>query len=394
MKHKPAIGKKGIFFTSIAILISAVLILTFSVPTTVTTKDQIPLTQAKAEAASSQARELKNGYLPQSLHIASYSAFYAMAEYMQLKRGYFATEEIFGITLKEIIVNGTMCCDLPSSPVACEDTIPAQVEDPSRHIGVDACIGKPVMRDRNLTKRLQDMENASFTAFRINTTFYKDYNSMALAFYQDNNTGPWQVGVNITVNYSIVVGDVMINKTENITTMFRIDGIPDPLYLVESQRTASDGNVLYSNYFNLTNITEWNISTFYHEAEWRLYRHDKNASSFLMRFSGQDSGSNCCGIESIINPLTMASVNGLVEKPYVDWCYYGTANRCTGGQAGSLWNVTCVTKTDDDGTKFFKFAIDTYHALQYNLTNNQKDYLYGAEAPPGSPPPCPEILFP
>ena len=101
--------KKGIFFTSIAILISAVLILTFGTPTSVTTKDQIPLTQAKAEAASSQARDLKNGYLPQSLSVASYSSFYAMADYFRQRGSYFLGADAslkFATTIKEMVIAG------------------------------------------------------------------------------------------------------------------------------------------------------------------------------------------------------------------------------------------------------------------------------------------------
>ncbi len=390
MKALPS-AKRGIYFTSIALLISAVLIMTFSASTSVTTKDQLPLTQAKAEAASSQARELKYNYLPQSLYIATYSSFYAMADYLRQRGNYFQggdASQKFDATLKEMILNGTMCCGLPGH-LGCNTDSLADVNNPAIHEGIDQCLGISIMKDRNFTKRLIDMENASFSAFRIRTSFYKDYNAMALHFFQDNTTGPWQVGVNLTVNYSIVAGDVMINRTENISTTFSIGGIPDPLYFVESQRTPGDGNVMYSNYFNATNMTMWNISTFYREIEWRLYKYDKNASSFLMRFYGIDDRSLCCGVESLINPLAMNTVNGFVEKPYVDWCYYGPANRCTTAGTGTLWNVTCAT-TESDGSKFFNFAIDTYHALAYNLTNSEKDYLYGA----GPPPACPETPFP
>ncbi len=384
-------SKRGIFFTSIAILMSAVLVLTYGTPTSVTTKEQTPLTQAKADLANSHARDLKYGYLPQALYVATYSAFYAMAEYMQLRGNYFLgadADQKFNATLKEMIINGTMCCGL-AGHTPCNSDVLADVNNPGIHEGVDQCIGKAVMRDGNLTKKLRDMENASFTAFRINTTFNKDYNNMVIQLFQDNRTGPWRLGANISVNYSITVGDVMINNSENVSVIFGIEGIPDPLYAVGSAAAAEDGGVVYTNYFNSTNLTSWNISSFYHEVEWRLYRHDKNASSFLMRFYGRDERSPCCGVESLINPVTMASVNGLREMPYVDWCYYGAANRCTPSMTGSMWNVTCVT-TESDGTKFFNYAIDTYHSIEYNLTNSQKDYLYTL----GPPPACPETPFP
>ncbi len=390
-------SKRGIFFTSIAILISAVLVLTFGTPTSVTTKEQTSLTQAKADLANSHVRDLKYNYLPQSLYIATYSALYAMSEYMRIRGNYFLPgadgidpDLKFNATLKEMIIKGTMCCGVKGPPLwpNCNSDALADVNDQNKHIGVDACIDKQVMSNRNFTKRLRDMENASFTAFRINTTFNKNYNNMVIQLFQDNRTGPWQLGVNISVNYSITVGDVMINNSENISVIFNIEGIPDPLYAVQSQQTPQDGNAVYTNYFNATNLTNWNISTFYHEIEWRLYRQEPNGSSFLNRFYGKDERSDCCGVESLINPFVMASVDGRVEKPYADWCYYGRNNRCTPAQTGQIWNVTCVTKDtipNPPETKFFRFAIDTYHSTTYNIT----DYLYALP-----PSPCPILSFP
>ena len=383
----PISSKKAIFFTSIALLITSVLIITYGTPTSGVIKDRLPSMEAKANAANEMARDLKNSYLPQSLHIATYSAFSAMSEYMRQKGSYFTGPDadlIFNITLKEMVVNGTMCC----AP-GCNDALLSDVNDPSKHKGVDDCLGKAIMNGRNLTKRLNDMENASQNAFRIKTRFGRDYNGMQLYIFQNNDTGPFMVGANLTVNYSVAAGDVMINNTENISVIFSIVGISDPLYAVESTKVAKDGLVQYTNYFNTTNITHWNISTFYHEVEWRLYSYEPNATSFVSRFYGTDERSACCGIESLINPLVMGSVNGGLEKPYVDWCYYGPANRCTSATTGAMWNVTCVT-TEVDGTKFFNYAIDTYHAQQYNLTGIVQDYLYGA----GPPPACPETPFP
>ncbi len=392
--RKPLAGnKKGIFFTSIAILISAVLVLTFGTPASVTTKEQLPLTQAKADLANAQARDLKYNYLPQSLYISTYGALYAMSEYMKAKHSYFLEPYAganFNTTLKEMVVNGTMCCSLPSSPVLCTESV-ADINDPSKHIGVDTCLAGlmdanklAVIKQNNFTKRLRDMENASFSAFRINTTFKKDYNDMAFWLFQDNSTGPWQIGANISVRYSITAGDVTINSTEIISTTFGIEGIPDPLYAVQSLQVSQDGNTLYTNYFNATNLTNWNLSTFYHEIEWRLYKQEPLGSSFLGRLYGKDEASECCGIESLINPAAMGAVSGDLEKPYVDWCYYGSNDRCTAALTGALWNVTCVT-TEIAGAKFFKYAIDTYHATQYNITSNLTSTTPG---------PCPVTPFP
>ena len=405
-------SKKAIYFTSIALLITTVLILTFGSPPQSPLSDQIETTQAKADAANSMVREIRDSYLPQALSVATYSAFATLSEYLLLKGDYFTSldvppdpELLFNKTLKEIVINGTMCCDLSALPPGpCDITKLSDVEDPSKHIGADDCVGKTFMMDKNITKRFDDMENASLSAFRLKVKFDRDYASMNFTVYQDNLTGPFMVGVNLTVNYSVSAGDVMVNNTENITASFSIEGLSDPLYAVGSGKIAEDkdafGNfVVYTNYFNVTNLTNWNISSFYHEVEWRLYRYEQNASSFLTRFHGRDERSPCCGIESLINPVVMSTVGddvfGAVEKPYVDWCYYGPANRCEDvapNPLGPLWNVTCVT-SEIDGDKFFRFAIDTYHAQRYNITNVFasvfRDYLYT-----DLPPACPETPFP
>ncbi len=383
-------SKKAIFFTSIALLITTVLILTFGTPQQSLLTDQITATQEKADAANSMAREIRDSYIPQALSIATYSAFATLSEYMRQKGDYFTgpdAELVFNKTLKEIIINGTMCCDLP--PGTCNPSLLSEVDDPSLHIGADDCVGNDLMKDKNITKRLADLENASLSAFRLKVKFGMNYDSMNFTVYQNNLTGPFIVGVNLTINYSVAAGDVMVNNTQNISAFFSIEGLPDPLYAVESMKTLQDGGVVYTNYFNATNLTNWNISTFYHQVEWRLYAHDENASSFLDRFYGRDERSPCCGIESLINPVVMSTVNGEVEKPYVDWCYYGPANRCTPATTGALRNITCVTD-EDDGDKFFNFAIDTYHAERYNISSVFLDYLYTI----GPPPPCPESPFP
>lgn len=389
---KQLMHKEGIFFTSIAFLITTVLVLTFGTSRTVTMTDQLTTLEAMADAANTQAIELKESYLPQSVYVAAYNSLYAMSEYMRLKGEYFTGLDAqlnFNNTLKEMVINGTMCCGL-AGHTPCDSNVAGDVNDPSKHEGVDQCIGQALMNGKNLTQRLIQMENASLNELRITTVFDKDYSKMHLTVFQDNTTGPWQVGINLTFNYTITAGDVSISNAKNISVIFDITGIPDPLYGIESQRTAQDGNVLYTNYFNATNMTTWNISNLYHEIEWRLYKYDGNGSSFLGRFYGSNGPSACCGVESIINPLTMPTVNGNVEKPYVDWCYYtppSQQERCA--TAGQLWNITCITKDVDDGTKFYRFALGTYHALMYNISNSS--LLYQAETPA---PDCPAVPFP
>lgn len=404
--------KQGLFFTSVAFIIVIILVLTFSPPKPITLADETQAMEARARMVNEHTKAVVNSYLPLAIRISAYNTFAALAEFLQEKsrqgKGkYFATTELFNLTFSEVMVNGTICCDIQGPPdwPSCDSDVKADVLDRSKHLSIDDCLEKPVMRDKNLSILLKRIENASFVALRVNTSIggYDLKDARIIELFQDNRTGPWKVGINVSVNYSITVGDISVNNSKNISVLFSIEGIPDPLYPVESWFVDEDGDTvtgaagdpderIYTNYFNATNITKWNLSNLYRQADWRLYKHDENASSFLMRFYGMDERSPCCGVESLINPFTMETVNGRVEKPYVDWCYYGGNNRCTSSQAGSMWNVTCMTNpVDQDTEKFYRFAISSYHASQYNATN----HLYGLDPDGAGPlPACAETPFP
>jgi hypothetical protein len=384
-------SKKGIFFTGIALMMLSLVFLIFSPKDPLVLAEEISAIKAKAEIVDQQADTISKSYIPDSVQFASYNAFYALAEYMNQRDRYFDNSDIFNKTFKEVMIRGTMCCSLvigdPDIAPICDDTDNSDggdVDNLARHTGIDKCIGMDVMKDKNLTVRLDQIENLSTVALRVDTIIDRVYDEMKVVLYQDNTTGPFRVGVNVTINYSVSAGNLMINDTQNITAIFDIDGIQDPLYFIESPGVAKDGGVKYVNYFNRTNQTNnsaWGVANMYQLAEWRLYKHYRLGSSFLNRFYGIDDPSDCCGVESLINPVAMSSVDGDWERPYIDWCYYGSNDRCSPSTTGAMWNVTCVT-TEVDGTLLYNFAIDTYHAVEYNLTNNLGNYLYTLGPPP------------
>ena len=243
-------------------------------------------------------------------------------------------------------------------------------------MAVEDCIGssETLMMGRDFTRRLRDIENASVSTLQLQTAL--NYSGFNAVLFQNNATGPFQVGVKITINFSVNAGLAWWNDTKDVEVIFSFEGIEDPLYSVKSQ---SDLGLLYTNVFNRTNITSWNITNTFLEIEWRKYRYEKNGSAFLTRFTSLDEASECCGIESLINPFAMDdAVVGNVERPYVDWCFFGT--RCPGDQPGALWNISCITDTAQSPEKFYRFSLDTYHASTYNLT----DFVYGAEPDPNA----------
>ncbi|MEK6837892.1 MAG: hypothetical protein AABX69_04530, partial [Nanoarchaeota archaeon] len=96
-------GKRGMFFTGIALMLVTLLVLSVSPQKPLTLAEEIPALQTRANIVNEQAKAVVKSYVPQSVHVASYSAFSALAEYMRLKKTYFSTAEIFDLTFKEVM---------------------------------------------------------------------------------------------------------------------------------------------------------------------------------------------------------------------------------------------------------------------------------------------------
>lgn len=411
------------FFTAIVVLIVTLVILVFSPQEQFGFEDEVDALTARSNAINDHVRQIRTEFVPQAMQVAGYNALNGLYEYIKRKNAYFPDANSyfnFNFTLKEIMLNGTMCCSLKAPPTpcpglglpgdlcpVCDSNLQADVTDLSLHIPVDMCLDTPtLMQGKNLVYRLEQFESVATDQLHIPTEFHframdpasPGYTSHWLVedqkqiIFQDNHTGPWQVGMNITLGYSVQLGDMWINNTENFTTMFSIEGLPDPLYFIGSAKE-------FSHAFTPTYTKGWDIYEFFDQIDSRRYYQNPNGSSFLMRYRGIDESSGCCGVESFINPFAMSTINdgpindpADIEKSYVDWCWFGS--RCTPQDYGLMWNITCVTHHDDDPftgrnlKKFYKFAVDSQHVVFYNLTNQPDDYLYGAEMPE---PACPDV---
>lgn len=359
-------GKKGIVFTLLALLIVAIFFVAFKPQSSVTLKEKIPVTESRVSVADDFVTFARNAYLPAALRTSSYNALYALSQFEKAWGSRFADQAELSQNFAEVMLNGSIQC--PSDGL---------------HKNIEACIceldpayaGCPninLMLGRNFTQRQRDMVNLSVNTLQIWSNFtYDRYN---VVLFQNNETGPFQVGVNATVNFSVNAGVAWWNFTDTITAVFSFSGIEDPLYSVESMNQLG---TRYTNVFNETNLTYWNLTNTYKEIDWRKYRYNANGSSFLGRFTAADSDSKCCGIESFINPQIMTDPDiANVEKPFVDWCFFGT--RCPLNTPGALFNISCISNNGAGDNRFRRFALDTAHISMYNLT----DFVYNAEPDP------------
>ncbi len=324
-------SKKGVFFTFMAILVVSVLVLAFSSDVYVTSKNKIPVVKSRVKTADNYLRNLETSYLETSLYTSSHNALNSIILYIVNQTNFLIDENDLNLKFEEILLNGSINGE-----------------------NINTKYNIKLMDENTFIHRLEDIEEMSQDVLHITTRFDKD-NINAIIF-QSNDTGPWQVGINLTMNYSVNAGIALWNKTKTISIVISILGFDDPLYLVNSG---------YSHPIKETpfNDTEWNVSTLNKHIANATYRHESNESnestehspSYLMRFYNNTSPSLCCGIESMINE----TLSDGRYKSYVDYCFW--SDECD-DYGHKLYNITDIT------TPAYPFKLDAYHVGQYNVT--------------------------
>ena len=340
-------NRRGMFFTLVAILIITVVFVSFSPEYSSTIDYQTEVTQSRVEAANELVETIKYSYVPAAIEASSYHALKWLSHDLKGSGSGFSNRTVFNESFEWMMMNGTQ----PRVPYD-EDKLPYDAADPPAVI-------YPGMEKVHFRNLLAELETASRDYSQIETNFTtKNFN---LSLYQNRETGAFQVGVNLTINFSVDAGLARWDDLENISVFFEFEGIEDPLYAIHD--TGHSG---YVNVFNATNLTNYNISNTLLAIEQRTYRYagerlvagpDKakyHGPSFLDRFVDGDNVNNggshgpdglllgntekyasipesedysaCCGLESLINPhlLEMNIPAGDVKNfnSYVDWCYF------------------------------------------------------------------------
>lgn len=324
-------GKKGVFFTFMAILVVSVLVLAFSSDVYVTSKNKIPVIKSRVKTADNYLRNLETSYLERSLYTSSYNALNSIILYIIYEDDFLVSENDLNAKFKEVLLSGTI-----------------EGKNINEEYGIE------LMEENTFIYRLDKIEEMSQDVLHIRTDF--DKGDIDTVIFQSNDTGPWQIGVNLTMNYSVDAGIAVWNKIKTISIIISIIGFDDPLYLINSG---------YSHPIKETpfNDTEWNVDTLKIHITNATYRHESNAStehspSYLMRFYESYSPSLCCGIESMINETLC---DGETGKSYVDYCFWSDECDPGTGYGNKLYNILDIT------TPSYPFKLDAYHVAQYNV---------------------------
>jgi hypothetical protein len=184
-----------------------------------------------------------------------------------------------------------------------------------------------------------------------------------ISIYQSNLTGYNRVGLDMNLSVYVDGGVASWNSTKIVSTFLYVDRFDDPYYVLNY-----DG---FGNRIKLSNVSpdEWSPNKTWELIDSMQYTYEPGAPSFLMRFENKSAGSDCCGMESLINPVRM-NISTSLNSSYVDFCYFGRVmeSRCF-DSIHNYYNFTTLTR-GTPGAKFYAFKLEWYHTSKYNLIDD------------------------
>ncbi|MBU0979280.1 MAG: hypothetical protein KJ709_00605 [Nanoarchaeota archaeon] len=315
--------KKGVFYTIISFMIVGVLFIFYSSTPMETEQTELAVVQDRISQADTFIHDLEHDYLEHIVRATGYQTLYSLTEEMKDRgqTGFFLDlEETFG----HLMMTG--------------------------QIGIDDI---PSMQGKTLDKRLLDLKaNVDETLF-IDLT----YKNPVIEVYQDDATGPWALGLNLTLTLDMKTEAASWTKTLETMALLDISGLEDPFFNIHT-----DGNV--DRLIVPTEIADWDSEALKEHLDAETYVHNERAPSFFDRLRNNIVPSACCGIESMISPDVINA--GIVKQmSYVDHCYF--SELCPGSEPGNvqLFNVDGIT------TQNFEFMLEPYHISFYNISNEE-----------------------
>lgn len=274
-------NKKGIFFTTLAIAILVMFLISYSFSSVI--KDRKPINK-RIETMNDFVHSVEKD-LPRQLYISGFRIIFIMEKEI-LDTGAYINN--LNETIEEIFYNGSIYSDPQTLMIGANFSgIQNFLRSKAEKINADIILDEPV-----------------------------------LEVTQDD---PWNVRFSLTVDMLVIDKTNLSswNRTQTIDVYIPIENFEDPIYIVET-------NNLVTNKINKTSFTPFvngsdvsNLS--YHLAN-STYLASSLAPSFLQRLEGNFSASEN-GIESLVYLPRLSSQGIPVEdKCIVDYIYFSSDN--------------------------------------------------------------------
>jgi hypothetical protein len=277
-------NRKGIFFTSMAIVIFILFLIAFTFYDQVQERKAI---QKRIETMNSFLFSLEQD-LQRQIYTSGFRTIFIFEKSISESGSYITN---FNATLQEMFLNGSL-------------------------------YGVP--QDLMLGATLSDIEDSiQNKADKINVDVNFRYQSFSLT--QDS---PWKVKVILVANLTMQDKNnlALWNKTETTIAEIPIENFEDPLY------TVNTGGIIINKinktvYFPF--VQNNNVANLSLHAQNFFYANSSDAPSFLYRLQGLTSASPQ-GIESIVNTQKLSQQGLIVEdKSVVDHIYFSSQNPAT-----------------------------------------------------------------
>ena len=361
MSRRLMSGNKGVFFSLIAILILVLLAMEFAGRQKLVIESESETIQTQFEIANNFVNDLQTAILPRLLEADVGVALNAFAIHINNTRfakdtpedeTWLSSDELARL-INETVLNGT------KGPAT---------QDIRDYVG-------------NSTLPFQIVHLGALADEQLHMTVTIVPSNVSIS--QDNDTGPYKVRASMNARLSLDAGFAKWDRMlENITTLVDINGLLDPYLMVKAEGLS--GTIRFYN-GPFTNATLQGMLLN------RTYTGEKEAPSFLGRFSGDLSASECCGIETIvaINGNLPPTVDYLYRSSMIDWCYWsGECPRITTGLSdldvrkafwlleSSVDSTQPIIASRGKNSPFYSLYLDAYHLDKYNLS----DYRIEANA--------------
>jgi len=282
------INKKAFFFTTVAIALSIVVIVSYNVYNFYGKKDEVKVVETRVVTMNNFIKDVEKD-INNAIYIVGFRSLLSLEDYMMKYDTFFnqGGHPSLSVAFRDVFRYGTIN-----------------------------------------SEKMSLMENNTFLNWTKKMIKQANKTDIKLEFTIDDvtidQTSHWLVVISVDLN--IVVKDKKntatwtidkvytntINITTGITTRF-----VDPLYLVNH-----DG--ILNNTIRKTPISDFGTELPTH-LDNSYYIEHNDAPNYLMRFENNLGSSSCCGIESLVNSQKrMDKLLPVLDRSAVDYIYFGT----------------------------------------------------------------------
>ena len=325
-------NKRSIFFTFIAIAIITVFTLVFTPQADISLQKDKQAIRARINSLDNYVDDLEERYLETVLRVSTYKAILSLIFYINETGSYLANLDS---AFYEVMLNGSI------------------LNPGQEHVPIDSITGKKIMENNTLLNWSNKIIDVAKDTLNVNT-------SITILNVTVNQTKPWSMDSTLRINFSVRSNVAEWRKNATIISTINIEGFYDPYYLKNT-------NGLYSNQVKRSSVefNQWNLSKVREHLRngTYVYWQNSDAPSFVMRFTNTMSPSQCCGIESLVNPNAVSPADQI--DSYADYIFWDPLINTPCSQ---LYNITNPATGQGLWDEFRYFKLDFEHITKYNIT--------------------------